>query len=150
MGVTRRNVFVRLVAAVAAGSVAWKASEALAQEDGVPNVAYHLSDNEKVGFVIGNILNHIEGMGGPDKVHIELVVHGPALAQFRKSKADPDLTRRLEKISGFGVELGACGNTLDAQEVGVADLLPGFVRIDEGGVVRLAQLQAWGYAYLRP
>ena len=29
-------------------------------------------------------------------------------------------------------------------------LVPGFTRIDEGGVVRLARLQAQGWAYLRP
>jgi intracellular sulfur oxidation DsrE/DsrF family protein len=28
--------------------------------------------------------------------------------------------------------------------------LAGFVRVDQGGVTRLAQLQAEGYAYLRP
>jgi intracellular sulfur oxidation DsrE/DsrF family protein len=30
------------------------------------------------------------------------------------------------------------------------DLVPGFVSADRGGVVRLAELQAKGYAYLRP
>ena len=42
-------------------------------------VAYHLSDLDKVDFVLGNIRNHYNGMGGPDKVTIALVVHGPAL-----------------------------------------------------------------------
>jgi uncharacterized protein len=37
-----------------------------------------------------------------------------------------------------------------AQNVTLEDLLPGFVVADKGGVVRLAQLQADGYAYLRP
>ncbi len=37
-----------------------------------------------------------------------------------------------------------------AQKIEIDDLLPGFVRVDEGGVVRLARLQAEGYAYLRP
>ena len=36
------------------------------------------------------------------------------------------------------VDLGACGNTLDAQKLDVAQLLPGFVRIDEGGVETIA------------
>jgi uncharacterized protein len=34
--------------------------------------------------------------------------------------------------------------------VTLGDLLPGFVKADEGGVVRLAELQAEGYVYLRP
>ena len=40
-------------------------------------VVYHLSDLDKVDFVLGNIRNHYAGMGGPDKVTIALVVHGP-------------------------------------------------------------------------
>ena len=118
--------------------------------DEIPRVAYHLSDKEKVQFVLGNIANHIKGMGGPDKVRIALVVNGPALFAFAAKDANADVARRLNQTAGFGVELGACGNTLDAQKLSVADLLPGFVRVDEGGVVRLAQLQAAGWAYLRP
>jgi intracellular sulfur oxidation DsrE/DsrF family protein len=34
--------------------------------------------------------------------------------------------------------------------VGLKDLLPGFVEADRGGVVRIVELQAQGYAYLRP
>jgi hypothetical protein len=30
------------------------------------------------------------------------------------------------------------------------DLLPGFISADGGGVVRLAELQAQGYVYIRP
>jgi intracellular sulfur oxidation DsrE/DsrF family protein len=60
------------------------------------------------------------------------------------------LARRLKQAADAGVELGACGNTLDATKLSVADLAPGFVRVDEGGVVRLAKLQAAGWAYLRP
>ena len=116
----------------------------------VPRVAYHLSDVDKVTFVLGNIENHIEGMGGPDKVHIVLVVHGPALTLFHAGKAMPDVSRKLSRIAAAGVGLAACGNTMKAQKVELADLLPGFVRVDEGGVVRLAKLQAEGYAYLRP
>ncbi len=36
------------------------------------------------------------------------------------------------------------------QGVETDDLLPGFVRVDQGGVVRLAKLQSEGYIYLRP
>jgi hypothetical protein len=39
---------------------------------------------------------------------------------------------------------------MKSQNVTLNDLLPGFAVADKGGVVRLAQLQAEGYAYLRP
>src|SRR6516165_10881150 len=43
-------------------------------------VVYHLCDLDKVAFVLGNIRNHFEGMGGADKVTIALEVHGPRLS----------------------------------------------------------------------
>ena len=39
---------------------------------------------------------------------------------------------------------------MTSQKVGVADLLPGFIAADKGGVVRIAELQSQGYLYLRP
>ena len=48
------------------------------------------------------------------------------------------------------VEFDACGNTMNAMSFELSDLLPDFVRRDEGGVVRLAELQSQGYMYLRP
>jgi intracellular sulfur oxidation DsrE/DsrF family protein len=44
----------------------------------------------------------------------------------------------------------ACGRTMEAQNITLRDLLPGFVAADEGGVVRIAALQAQGYVYLKP
>ena len=153
MTLSRRNAFGRLAAAVAAGAVTFRATGAVAEAPMstlVPKVVYHLADADKTSFVLGNIDNHFKGMGGKDKVHIALVVHGPALAAFKTGRADPPLTQHLTAIAAMGVELGACGNTLDAQKLTVDQLLPGFSRIDEGGVVRLAKLQAEGYAYIRP
>jgi hypothetical protein len=43
-----------------------------------------------------------------------------------------------------------CGNTMRAQKVKITDLLDGFSRHDEGGVVRIAELQSKGYIYIRP
>lgn len=147
--VSRRGLVARLTAAVAAGAAVFN-GEARAAAPTVPRVAYHLSDMDKVAFVLGNIANHIEGMGGPENVAIVLVVHGPALNAFRQASANPDITRKLIKAGAQGVGLEACGNTLEAQQLQLSDLLPGFVRVDQGGVTRLAQLQAEGYAYLRP
>ena len=53
-------------------------------------VVYHLNDLDKVSFVVGNIQNHLDGVGGPDNVTIALVVHGQALRAFHASAANPD------------------------------------------------------------
>jgi intracellular sulfur oxidation DsrE/DsrF family protein len=113
-------------------------------------VAYHLSDLERVNFVLGNIQNHLDGVGGPEHVTIALVIHGPALRAFHSAAANADLSRRVQQFSGDGVELAACGNTMKSQNVSLGELLPGFVVADKGGVVRLAVLQSQGYLYLRP
>jgi hypothetical protein len=88
---TRRGILVRLLKVGAGGAVALRASAGAAKADDseLPKVAYHLCDVEKVTFVLGNIENHIAGMGGRDKVRIVLVVHGPALTLFQTSKALP-------------------------------------------------------------
>ena len=113
-------------------------------------VVYHLADLDKVAFVLGNIQNHFDGMGGPDKVTIALVIHGPALRAFHAASANPDVKQRVATYAGAGTQLVACGHTMKAQEITLKDLLPGFVAADEGGVVRIAELQSQGYVYLRP
>jgi intracellular sulfur oxidation DsrE/DsrF family protein len=143
----RRKFF----AAAIAGLAAWRgAGLARADEGGAAKVVYHLSDYEKVIFVLGNIENHIKGVGGPDKVRIALVVHGPALKAFRASAATPDVASAIGGFSKAGLELAACANTMRGMKLTLGDLLPGFVSAERGGVVRIAELQAQGYAYLRP
>ncbi len=113
-------------------------------------VVYHLSDYDKANFVLGNIKNHYEGVGGPDKVTIALVVHGPALKAFHTASAAPWTVHEISEFSRSGLQLHACGNTMRAQNVSLKDLVPGFVVAERGGVVRIAELQSQGYVYLRP
>ena len=147
----RRSI---LWAAASAFGAAFAASRASAATEAPAanrlKVVYHLSDLDKVSFVVGNIQNHLDGVSGPDNVTIALVVHGQALRAFHASSANPDLSKHVGQFSKAGLELAACGNTMKAQKVGLADLLPGFIAADKGGVVRIAELQSQGYLYLRP
>ncbi|GGI19343.1 DsrE family protein [Bradyrhizobium guangdongense] len=147
----RRNILWSTVSALGA---AFAASRAKAATEAAPSsklkVVYHLADADKVNFVLGNIQNHIDGVGGPDHVTLALVIHGPALKAFHAAQANPDVGRRISDFSKDGVELAACGNTMKAQNITLKDLLPGFVSAERGGVVRLAELQSQGYLYLRP
>lgn len=131
-------------------SAAFAAKRANAATPDAAKVVYHLDELDKVDFVLGNIANHYKGMGGPDKVTIALVVHGPALKAFHAAGASPDMTRRAAEMTKSGLQLNACVNTMRAQNVALKDLLPGFVIADKGGVVRIAELQSQGFAYLRP
>ena len=46
--------------------------------------------------------------------------------------------------------MSAAAHTRMAMSMGLPDLLPGFVAAERGGVVRLAELQGEGFAYIRP
>jgi intracellular sulfur oxidation DsrE/DsrF family protein len=145
----RRNI---LSAALAATGALFATGSRAARADApdAAKVVYHLSDLDKVHFVLGNIDNHLAGVGGPDKVTIQLVVHGPALRAFHAAAANPDTARKLAGFVKSDVKFAACGNTMRGQNVTLRDLLPGFTVADRGGVVLIAQLQAQGYVYLRP
>jgi uncharacterized protein len=146
----RRNM---LTAALGTASAIFGPAAGTARANAAPDkskVVYHLADLDKVAFVLGNIRHHYEGMGGADKVTIALVVHGPALKAFHSATADHDVAKRTDEFSKAGLALHTCGNTMKLQNVTLKDLLPGFVSADQGGVVRIAELQAQGYVYLRP
>jgi len=143
----RRSMLWGTISALGAAIAVSRARAATETTPGRAKVVYHLSDLDKAGFVIGNIQNHLDGVGGPDNVAIVLVVHGPALRAFQ---ANPDLTHHTSKLSKAGVGFAACSNTMKSQKVTLNDLLPGFVSAEKGGVVRIAELQSRGYLYLRP
>ena len=145
----RRNMLWSGFAALGAAFAASRA-DAAAEPQSKLRVVYHLSDLDKVSFVLGNIRNHLDGVGGPDHVILALVVHGPALRAFHTASANPDVSRHVGQFARDGLELAACGNTMKGQNITLKDLLPGFVSADKGGVVRLAELQSQGYLYLRP
>jgi uncharacterized protein len=147
----RRNM---LWGAVSAFGAAFAASRAGATGEATPaqklKVVYHLNELDKVNFVLGNIQNHFDGVGGAGHVTIALVVHGQALRAFHSATANPDISKRVGQFSKAGLEFAACGNTMTSQHVTLRDLLPGFVAAERGGVVRIAELQSQGYLYLRP
>ena len=148
----RRNILWGAISAFGAAFAASRASAAT--EAPAPKtklkVVYHLSDLDKVNFVLGNIQNHLDGVGGPDNVTIALVIYGQALRSFHSASANPDISKRVGQFSKAGIEFAACGNTMKSQKVELNDLLPGFIAAETGGVVRIAELQSQGYLYLRP
>ncbi|HWG07336.1 MAG TPA: DsrE family protein [Beijerinckiaceae bacterium] len=145
----RRAIGKAALATIAGLFTAARARAAMA-DAGMAKVVYHLADLDKVTFVLGNIANHYEGMGGPDKVTIALVIHGPALKAFHVKGADAAHARRFAQFVKNGLAPAVCIHSMQAQNVKLEDLMPGFAVADRGGVVRLAELQAQGYAYLRP
>src|ERR1700749_584116 len=98
----RRNILWSTDSALGAVLAASRANAATEAKSDKLKVVYHLSDADKVNFVLGNIQNHIEGVGGPDHVTIALVVHGPALQAFHVADANPDVSRHVGQFSKSG------------------------------------------------
>jgi intracellular sulfur oxidation DsrE/DsrF family protein len=147
----RRSILWGAISAFGAALFASRASAATEPAASAKlKVVYHLNDLDKVSFVLGNIQNHLDGVGGPDHVTLALVVHGQALRAFHSAAANPDLSKRVGQFSKAGLELAVCGNTVKSQNIPLKDLLPGFIVAERGGVVRIAELQSQGYLYLRP
>ena len=116
-------------------------------------IVYQLDDAglDKAKFVLGNMRNHVAGVGGWQNVEaLELVVFGPALKGFAKDGIDPALKQSLEQLQKQGLTFGACGNTMKNYSI-TADQLPEkSLILPQGGVVRLMELQEAGYTYIRP
>lgn len=143
----RRDMF-RAVLAGAGTLLGLRAVQAATTEPSRQKVAYHLSDVDKVNFVLGNIKNHYDGTDS--NVDIVLVVHGPALAAFKSKGISAAISGRFAGLVRQGLASHACANTMQGMDISLADLLAGFHAADKGGVVKLAELQGQGYAYLRP
>ncbi len=140
-----QNLIRFLMAAIflAAFNVAVQAAEKM-------KVVYHVADAEKVNFALNNMRNHIKGVGGPENVELVLVVHGPGLKRFHDIQATDKLRQMVSGLQDVGVQFNACGNTMRVQGVQIDELIPGMIRVDQGGVVRIAELQQQGYLYIRP
>lgn len=116
-------------------------------------VLYHVDgkDPEVAKYALALINKHIEAEGGPDKIDVELVVHGPALELFEKDRMDPEMQKRFDQIIEKGVHAEMCqvsmkifGKTLD-------NLAKGFVAtLHPVAVKRIADLQREGYLYIKP
>ncbi|NKN33658.1 DsrE family protein [Marichromatium bheemlicum] len=136
-----RLTFALLSASIATGTLA---------EEAPLDVVYHVSETDKVAFVLNNMQNHIDGVGGPDQVNLVLVAHGPAIRALDEIETTDRIRDAIERLRAQGVALEICGNTLEGYGYGLEDLVQGFSIVEQGGVTRIAELQSRGYVYLRP
>jgi intracellular sulfur oxidation DsrE/DsrF family protein len=114
------------------------------------DVVYHLSEPDRAAFVLNNMQNHIDGVGGSENINMVLVVHGPAIQALEDVEATDGVRSAVAALREQGVAFEMCGNTLTAFDTELDELLPGFVAVNQGGVTRIGELQRQGYVYLRP
>jgi intracellular sulfur oxidation DsrE/DsrF family protein len=116
-------------------------------------VLYHVDgkDPEVAKYALALINKHIDAEGGPDKIDVELVVHGPALELFEKDKMDPEMTKRFDQIIEKGAKAEMCQVSMKFFGKTIENLAKGFVAtLHPVAVKRIADLQKEGYLYIKP
>jgi intracellular sulfur oxidation DsrE/DsrF family protein len=96
------------------------------------------------------VRDHLAGAGGGDAVRLAVAVHRPALGVFARRDTNVAVQDEPRDSVKAGVGFFACANTTAARNGTLGDLLRRFVVAETGAVVLLADLQAQGWAYLRP
>ena len=140
-----RRRFLKWTTLAAAG-----ASASALADGGENKVVYHLADREKIAMALGNIQNHFMAFGDGGQVAIALVIIGEPLGDFRLGADGERTTTKLRGLVDKGLTPYACVHTMAWLKLTLADLAPGFQVADKGGVVKLAELQQRGFAYIRP
>jgi uncharacterized protein len=144
-----------LIIAIACFFILFSTAEGASHRDenGRLKVLYHI-DGSDVGvakYAMALINKHMEAEGGPDKIDIKVVVHGPALKLFVKESVDPVLKKKLAMIIDKGVQPEMCQVSMKLFGKPLDTLEPGFVPTEHPvAVKRIADLQEQGYLYIKP
>ncbi|QPJ64636.1 MAG: hypothetical protein G3M78_04215 [Candidatus Nitrohelix vancouverensis] len=144
--------FLGLVLALSSATGASAAAEHRGP-DGKLKVLYHIdsADVELVKYAMALVNKHIDAEGGPDKIDVVVVVHGPALNLFDKELADPTLVSRLKLILDKGAQPEMCQVSMKLFNKPLDSLVPGFLPTEHPvAVKRIADLQEQGYIYIKP
>ncbi len=116
-------------------------------------VVYHVDskDPDVAKYALALINKHIEAEGGPDKIDIVLVVHGPALKLFEAETVDPDLKDKLKVVVDKGAHPEMCQVSMKLFGTPLEKLVAGFKPTEHPvAVKRIADLQKQGYVYIKP
>ncbi len=146
-------LFVSVLAAMLALPLRPHPALAAADGQGKVKVLYHVDskDPEVAKYALALINKHIDAEGGPDKIDVELVVHGPALELFEKDRMDPEMTKRFDQIIEKGAKAEMCQVSMKAFGKTIDNLAKGFVAtLHHVAVKRIADLQREGYLYIKP
>jgi len=110
-------------------------------------VVFQVSDGDpqKWNLALNNARNVQDDLGSDD-VDLEIVVYGPGIGML---KGDSPVAKRIADALKGGVKVVACENTMKAQKLVYADMLPAIGYVP-AGVVELMKKQQQGYAYIRP
>ena len=116
-------------------------------------VLYHVDgkDLDVAKYAMALINKHIEAEGGPDKIDVVLVVHGPALPLFEADTIDPMLKKKLKIVLDKGAQAEMCQVSQKLFGTPLEKIVAGFKHTAHPvAVKRIADLQKEGYIYIKP
>ncbi|MDA8095611.1 MAG: DsrE family protein [Betaproteobacteria bacterium] len=109
-------------------------------------VVFQVSDAspQKWNLTLNNAKNLRQALGR--SVAIEIVNYGPGIGMLKSNSV---VGERVANAVRHGVKVVACENTMKAQHLTKADMLPtiGYV---PGGVVEIMKREAEGWSYIKP
>ncbi|WP_116132207.1 DsrE family protein [Tropicimonas sp. IMCC34043] len=140
---------------LAAGIAALALSAQLAFAEPAAKVAIHV-DEENVSTMnmalnnAANIAKHYADLG--QEVVIEIVTYGPGLHMLREDTSPVKDRIETMALEMDNITFSACLNTVQAMQQQMQSDVPLIAEatVVPSGAVRLMELQAEGYAYLRP
>ncbi|WP_326716700.1 DsrE family protein [Vagococcus jeotgali] len=107
-------------------------------------VVFHIHDLNKWQTVLTNVSNLLKKGEGKVK-KVEVVANGAAVQGY---KMDHHMDKIVVLSTDFGVHFNSCQFAMAHQHM-TQDELPKLIQAVPSGVLRLAELQHEGYAYIR-
>jgi intracellular sulfur oxidation DsrE/DsrF family protein len=118
------------------------------------NIVVQVDSPKKIDLALNNVANIYHYYADQkQRVNIEVVAYGPGLVMLLKGKSKAEPRIRALKEEGHGhIVFSACDNTLKAMEHETGHRLTIIpeARLVPSGAVRITELEAQGWSYLRP
>lgn len=110
-----RSAFAVAAVIVGLGMLAGAGAEAahLKENPKKHKIVYHFNGADggdhvkKAKDVLGNIMNHVKGVGGWDNIEsLVLVTHGDGILPFVEKTMDPEVRKRYDILTTSGMKFG--------------------------------------------
>lgn len=131
--------FTLLLAGVGCARVAAE-HPAPASEQAAPSVVFLVRDTQQLGVVLETSKQMLAGEGFRVR-EARVIVCGGAVSSLRR---ESELSPALEAAEAKGVEIGACGLSLQREGI-EADALSPVVEIIPNGLIEVTRLQSLGF-----
>ncbi len=103
-------------------------------------------DPAVVNRILSNSVN-IQKFYEMDNVELAIVAYGPGIRAVLRTGSP--VSARIQSLMEYGIEIVACGNTLDAIQRPVGDLIEGVGHV-KAGIPEIVERQLRGWIHVKP